>query len=157
MPLRGLRAISVSALLLAAATRPAFATLGEQEASIENDRVRLQGARTSVAAGNGFAVHEMVTASGATVREYVAQATGRVFAVAWQGSWQPDFRQVFGSYFQQYVQGAQAAHGNRARRGPVVIEHSGLVVEMGGQPRAFYGRAYVPQLMPQNMDTGTIR
>jgi len=154
--LRGVCAVSLSALLLAEA-RPAFATLGEMEASIDNDRVHLQGARTSVAAGTGFTVHEMITASGATVREYVAQATGRVFAVAWQGPRQPDFRQVFGTYFEQYVQAAQAARGNHARRGPLAIEQPGLVVEMGGQPRAFYGRAYIPQLMPQGMEPGTIR
>jgi hypothetical protein len=80
-----------------------------------------------------------------------------VFAVAWQGRWQPDLRQVLGPYFAQYLEAASAARGKRARRGPLSIQQAGFVAELGGQPRAFVGRAYLPQLVPQGVDTERLR
>jgi hypothetical protein len=135
---------------------PASASLGGDVSSVQTDRVRMQGALIQIANGNTYTVHEMRAASGTTVREFVSQ-TGTVFAVAWQGPTIPDLRQVLGTYFAAYAQAAQAAQRKRAGHGPLKIEEPGLVVEQTGHPRAFAGRAYVPQFVPAGIGPDIIR
>ena len=68
----------------------AWASLGSDSASVEADRVKMQGtlqSRTSEA----FTVHEIQVATGTAVREYVSPA-GKVFAVTWNGPFHPDLR-----------------------------------------------------------------
>jgi hypothetical protein len=101
-------------------------------------------------------VHEMRASTGTTIREYVSPS-GKVFGVAWDGPTLPDLRQVLGLYFDPYVQAAQAAQKKRVGRGPFRIEEPTFVVEQSGHPRAFAGRAYVPQLMPANVRSEAIR
>jgi Protein of unknown function (DUF2844) len=146
-------ALAATCILLARPL-PAAAALGGDETSIETDRVHMQAALLQVTPADAYTVHAIQTASGITVREY-ASPTGSVFAVAWQGRWQPDLRQVLGPYFAQYLQAAAGI--KRARRGPLVIQQADFVLELGGQPRAFVGRAYVPRLMPQGVTTERIR
>lgn len=150
-------ACAAASIMLLAGTRPAYATLGEQESTVDADRGRMQAALVRVSSADGYAVHEMMAPTGSSVREFVTSATGRVFAVAWQGPWQPDLRQVLGSYFAEYVQAVNAARGGRARRGPITIEQPDLVIQIGGQPRAFVGRVYLPQMMPAGIDVKSIR
>jgi len=85
--------------------------------------------------------------SGTAVKEYVSPA-GMVFAVCWQGPSLPDLRQVLGRYFEQYT---EAARTQRAGPGPRVTQQPGLVVETGGHMRAYFGRAYVPQMLPRGV------
>jgi hypothetical protein len=94
-----------------------------------------------------FTMHELRAASGTTVREYVSPA-GVVFGVAWQGPSLPDLRQLLGVYFDQYV---DAAAARRTRRAPVRVELPGLVVQSSGHMRAFVGKAYLPQGLPQGV------
>jgi hypothetical protein len=106
-----------------------------------------------VSQNSGYLVHEMQSQAGTVVREYVSPA-GRVFAVSWQGPFLPDLRQVLGQYFDQFAQAAQA---RRTRGGPLIINEPGLIVESGGHMRSFFGRAYVPQMMPQGVHAEAIR
>jgi hypothetical protein len=131
-------------LMLAAASR-AEAALGETEASVQVDQTRLE-ATLRVMPAERLTVHELKTA-GTTVREYVSPA-GMVFGVAWQGTAMPDLRQLLGAYFDQYVATAAA---RRTRRAPVLIELPGLVVFSSGHMRAFAGKAYLPQSLPQGV------
>lgn len=101
-------------------------------------------------AKQSYTVYEIRAATGTVVREY-ASPTGTVFAVAWQGPWLPDMRQLLGTYFEQYAQAAKAQSGTRMGRRPLMIEQPGLVVESGGHPRAFSGKAYVPEMLPQGV------
>jgi hypothetical protein len=94
------------------------------------------------------------------VREYVSatgESAGKVFALAWQGPWPPDIRQLLGSYFEQYAQAAKAQTAVRLGRRPLIIEQAGLVVQIGGHPRAFTGRAYVPGMLPAGVGAGEIQ
>jgi len=77
-----------------------------------------------------------------------------VFAVAWQGPSLPDLRQLLGAYFDQYA-GATAAR--RARRAPVLVELPTLVVQSSGHMRAFAGKAYLPQGLPQGVVANEIQ
>jgi hypothetical protein len=134
----------------------ASASLGGDLTSVQTDRVRMQAALVRVASGNTYTVHEMRASSGTIVREFVSQ-TGTVFGVAWQGPSIPDLRLVLGMYFAPYAQAAQAAQRKRAGHGPVRIEEPGFVVEQSGHPRAFSGRAYVPQFVPAGTRVEAIR
>ena len=148
-----------SALLICVAlplSIPASASLGGDLSSVQTDQVRIRGAVMRVTRSDTFTVHEMRASTGTTIREYVS-ASGKVFGVAWDGPTLPDLRQVLGAYFSSYVEAAQAARKKRAGHGPIRIEQPTFVVEQSGHPRAFAGRAYVPQFIPAGMLTEVIR
>ncbi len=144
------------ALLVLALASPAFAVLGGNAASVQADSVHMRGALTVAGRADAYTVHEIRMGTGTVVREYVSPA-GTVFAVAWQGPFLPDLRQLLGPYFDQYSQAMRAAHAGRTGHHPLVIQERGLVVQLGGRPRAFIGKAYVPELMPPAVQADTIK
>jgi hypothetical protein len=139
-------------LMLLVFVLPACAELGGDVDTIQVDQERMKGTR-QVTTNAEFTVHEIQSATGTRVREFVSPS-GRVFAVAWQGPATPDLRQLLGRYFERY---AQAIQSKRAGRAPVSIQQSDLVVEAGGHMRSFAGRAYLPQMMPQGMTSAAIQ
>lgn len=104
----------------------------------------------------GYTVHEIRLPGGTRVREYVSVG-GTVFGLAWQGPFRPDLQQLLGPYFDQFQKAAQVAKSKRAGRGPLLVDTPGLVVHMGGHPRAFVGRAYVPGLLPSDFSVDEIQ
>jgi Protein of unknown function (DUF2844) len=150
-----LKMLVMAAGLLIAGGTPAWASLGGDAASIQADQLHLQGSRTMKAA-ESYTMHEIQAANGTVVREYVS-AEGKVFAIAWHGPWIPDMRQLLGTYFDQYAQANQAQTGARMRRGPILINQPELVVQIGGHPRAFAGRAYVPEMLPSGVGAENIQ
>jgi hypothetical protein len=142
--------------LVVALPSSGWASLGGDSASVDADRVRVQGALLRIVRSDAFTLHEVQSSSGTTIREYMS-STGTVFAVAWEGPWLPNLRQILGPYFETYQRAVQAGPANRRSRGSLKIDLPELVVQMSGHPRAFSGRAYVPQLMPQRMQAESIR
>jgi hypothetical protein len=139
-------------LLLLAVSLPAFATLGGDLASVQADQAHLKGSLRITPAAN-YTVHEIQPVPGTLIREYVSPA-GKVFAVAWKSPGHPDMRQLLGTYFEQFQ---RAAQGKRARHAPLLVHEPGLVVELGGHPRRFFGRAYVPEMVPEGVPVEKIR
>lgn len=139
-------------LLLLVISGPAAAALGGSEASIAADQAHMKATRRIISAPQ-YTVHEIQMVSGTLVREYVS-AQGLVFAVAWQGPFMPDLQQVLGSYFADYVADAKS---KRTVSGSLLVQQPGLVVQSGGRMRAFFGRAYIPQLLPANVAVDDIR
>jgi hypothetical protein len=142
---------AVCLLLTAMVTAPAWAALGGDATSVQSDLVRLKGTlrMTSTAA---YTVHEITTSYGTVVREYISPAD-KVFAVSWRGPMIPDLRPMLGVYYGQYDQAASAPHiGHRH----LVIDQPGLVLRSSGRMRAFFGRAWVPSLLPQNFSVDRI-
>jgi hypothetical protein len=150
-----LKMLVMAALIVATAPVGAWASLGGDAASVQADQIHLQGRRT-MKAGESYTVHEIQGSSGTVVREYVSPE-GKVFGIAWQGPWMPDMRQLLGTYFDEYARANQARQGARVRRGPVLINEPGLVVQIGGHPRAFAGRAYVPEMLPSGVRAESIQ
>lgn len=155
-----LRVLALStAFAMVSATFPAWAALGGDITSVQSDQLHMQGMiRTTTK--SSYAVHEIQSSAGTVVREYVAStgdSAGKVFAVAWQGPYVPDMRQLLGSSFEQYAQAAKAQRNTRMRRGPLLIEQPGLTVQISGHPRSFSGRAYIPQMLPQGVAAEDIR
>jgi Protein of unknown function (DUF2844) len=140
------------AAMLLLVAHPALAGLGGDYNSIAADRTKMQ-AGIRLLPAQQFTVHELQAPSGTTVREYVSFG-GKVFAVTWRGPQMPDLQQLFGNYFGTYKGAAETMPG---RHGPLIVNQPGLVVESGGHMRAFSGRAYVPQLMPQGVTADEIK
>lgn len=132
------------------------ATLGGDASSVDLDRAKMKAALVGITQSGGFAVHQLQSATGTTVREYVS-SQGAVFAVSWEGPWMPDLRQVLGPYFDAYQQNAPLVRRSRRAHGPLTIRAGDLVIQLSGHPRAFYGRAYVERLQPSGVRADAIR
>jgi hypothetical protein len=134
---------------------PAFAALGASVDSVRDDQVRLQ-ARIAVTAGGPYEVHELTSALGTVVREYVSP-NGKVFAVSWQGPFMPDLKQLLGNYFEQYLSAAKEKRQRQSGRLPLNIEKPSLVMQNSGHLRAYSGRAYDPGLLPAGVSADDLR
>ncbi len=124
----------------------ALATLDEDVTSVAADKVRLQ-ADLRIACKTNYAVHELALPTGGKVREFVTNS-GKVFAVSWSGGWRPDLREIMGKHYERYL---ASTRGKPTARGPVRIELPGLVMVMGGHPRAFFGYVYLLDLLPPDL------
>ena len=143
----------LAATCLGAAASPAFAALGGDAASVQADQAHIN-ASLRVSQTNGYAVHELHSPTGSVVREFVS-SSGKVFAIAWQAPSLPDLRQLLGPYFDEFQKAA--ALSRKPGRAPLVVQHSGLVVQLGGHMRNFTGRAYLPDQVPSSARMEDIR
>jgi len=132
------------------------ATLGGDAASVQEDRARMQGELVQIVRGGNFTFHEMQSASGIVVREYLT-STGAVFGIAWRGPTFPDLRQLLGPYFDRYQQEAARVAQTRKGHGPLTVDLGDLVVQSGGHPRSFFGRAYLTRALPAGVTADVVR
>jgi hypothetical protein len=148
-------AVSVAAFAVMLPAR-AFAELGGDLKSVQRDGLKMKAAVT-VRQTERYTVHEMTPDSRSTVREF-ATPEGKVFAVAWQGPFHPDYRQLLGPYFDQLQQATtQASQQRRTRRAPIMIETPAFVFQSLGHLRSLAGRAYVPQMLPSGVSVEEIQ
>ena len=133
---------------------PARAALGGDVTSVEADRAHLKATSLEVRPAEAYEVHSLQAPGGTIISEYVSPA-GRVFAVAWHGPFIPEMQQILGSYFQQYsaALGAKRPYGRR----PLNIQETGLVVQTGGHMGAYFGRAYLPEMLPPSLKADEIK
>jgi hypothetical protein len=131
-----------------------FASLGGDLASVQADATRMQ-ASVKTTQKAAYTVHELQSASGATLREFVSPS-GTVFAVAWQGTSPPNLKQLLGSQFEPY-QEAMKSSSARAGRGPMTIQLPNLVVQLAGHMGDYSGRAYIPDKVPSGASLESIR
>ncbi len=131
------------------------ASLGGDANSVQTDQSKMQGTLRTTS-GDSYTLHEIQTPTGVAVKEYVS-TSGKVFAVTWQGPIHPDLRQLLGAYFDQFVQAEQAQRAQRRGRGPLLIQQTGLVVQISGHMRSFLGKAYVPQMLPPGVRAEDLR
>lgn len=129
------------ALLLGVPT--SMAALGGLEATVYKDQQRLS-ATLSVAQQGLFSLYTLTNPDGVHIREYVS-ASGLVFAVAWDGPVLPDMEVILGSYFPIYLDSL------RQKSRGVHVKQSSLVIESGGVMRAFIGKAYLPDQLPERV------
>jgi hypothetical protein len=139
------------ALTIGAAT-PVLAALGGDTASVLVDRDQVRGT-LQISSASNYSVHEITTPQGTTVREFVTP-DGKVFGLAWRGRFMPNLHQLLGSYAAQYEQAAATTPhvGHRS----LSVELPTLVVHSGGRMRAYFGRAWVPDLIPQSVSAADI-
>jgi hypothetical protein len=142
-------------LMMLALALPASASLGGDLGSVQADQAQMK-ASIKITQSDAYAVHEMKTETGTVVREYVA-SDGHVFGVAWHGPFMPSMQQILGTYFPQYITALKAAKAGQHGRRPLNIQEPGLVVQSGGHMRAYSGRVYVPEMMPQSVNADLIK
>lgn len=150
-------ALALGAVLLAAETVvPAKAALGDTVASVEADRVSLKG-QLRTRSAPGYSVQEITAANGTVVREFISPS-GVVFAVSWSGPAMPNLQQTLGTYFAKYQTAVKAQRGPGARSGHnhLQIRTPSLIVHAGGHMRQYFGLAYVPALLPQNVSVSDL-
>lgn len=140
-------------ILLMMGTVPAWAVLGEYESSVDVDQQVLQGQRRDEAR-TGYKLHTLTAADGTVVREYVSPE-GKVFGIAWQSPHMPNVTQLLGANMTELEQAIQGRKGRRG--GPLVVETPKLVFVSGGHMRFYFGRAYVPSLVPGNVAAEVVR
>jgi len=89
-------------------------------------------------------------------REYVS-AAGKVSAVAWQGPWRPDMRQILSNYFENYrhsfPSASEFSRWSKAAGDSTNLNSS----ESGGHMRSFMGRAYIPGIASGGVSAETIQ
>jgi len=134
---------------------PAMAALGGDLNSVQDDATQMK-ATVKIQHKQAYAIHQIADKNKTVVREFVSP-DGRVFGVAWQGPFLPSLSQILGSYLQQYHDAVEQEHAKGPGRHPLMIHQSGLVVETSGHMRAYYGRAYVPDLLPQGVAAEEVR
>ena len=116
--------VTSAVLLCLALPASASASLGGTVATVENDRVQMKSALVGITRSNNYSVHELLSPTGTTIREYYA-SSGVVFGVAWDGEWPPDLQQVeFFRLDHQAVDDSEApeAHQRRIEKS-VVANH----------------------------------
>jgi hypothetical protein len=150
-----IRGSVIALLIIVGLPFRASATLGGSLESVQADQAHFQ-ANIRITEGGVYKVHELITPTHIVVREYVSLG-GRVFGVTWRGPFIPDMQQLLGGYFPRYVLAAKAERERHVGRAPLNIQLPGLVVQTGGHMRAYFGRAYDPQLLPAGASPDDIR
>lgn len=133
---------------------PAFASLGGDVSSVTADQVHMRASVRTTSA-DSYQVQEIQDPDGTVVTEYIS-AAGKVFAVTWHGPFMPDLQQILGTYFQQYsaaLQSQQKHYGHR----PLNLQQPGLAVQTGGHMRDYFGRAYIPTMLPEGVKADELR
>lgn len=143
------------ALLLLAFPLAALAELGGDATSVLADQAHMK-ANLKTTQAEAYTVHEIQAPSGTVVREYVS-AAGKVFGVAWKGPFLPDLHQILGASFTPFTEAVQAQKRQRTGHGPVLVQQDALVVKSAGHARNFFGKAYLPELLPQGVSAEEIR
>jgi hypothetical protein len=141
-------------LILTLGTVPAWAVLGQYESSVSVDQQYLRSA-DSVQAFQGYKVHQLTTANGTIIREYVSPK-GLVFGVAWQARFMPNMQQLLGSYDTKLQSASRTQTQVRHLRG-LIVKTDDFVFVSGGHMRSWKGSAYVPSLVPSNVSVEVVR
>jgi hypothetical protein len=140
---------------------PALATLGEDESTIEMDRQDLPHARRARFQNVRFQVHQLVS-DNSTILEYT-DVKGTVFAITWSGSNMPVLSGLLGKYAQDFSDGIKkeaarepAGHAH-SRLSNMHIDAGRVTIENNGHMGSQRGRAYVPTLIPENVQLSEIQ
>jgi hypothetical protein len=130
---------------------PALAALGGDATSVEADRAKMKGTLHATPTVD-YTLHEIQTPSGIVVREYVS-AEGKVFAVSWRGRGMPNLPQLLGDYSAQLAQASSGPHYNHHHLNVVAAD---VIMQQSAHLHSFFGRAWVPTLLPQNFSLNDI-
>jgi hypothetical protein len=143
------------ALLMLALPVSAFAALGGDVASVQEDKAQMKGTLKTTQA-EAYSVHEITASANTVVKEYVSPA-GKVFAITWHGQFIPNMQQLMGTYFDQYSLAAKTQRESQYGHRPLNIQQPGLVFQNSGHMRAYQGRAYVPEMVPQGVNVDALQ
>lgn len=140
---------------LAASAAPAHAALGDTASPATLEAPASAG---ETLAGGAARVTSYVDAGGTHFNEYIATASGEIFAYAWQGPTPPDLDVLLGRYAAAWRSGAAALHATgRDGLHAACVNTPTVVVESGGHMRGYVGRAWLPTALPSGVTEGDLR
>jgi hypothetical protein len=148
------KAILSALLVLALGNMPAWAGLGQPEASVTSDQLRMKSEHR-VQEFQAYKVHELANTEGAVVREYVSPE-GTVFGITWQGRSTPDMNQLLGNYTNNFQTATRDQTQIRQRRG-ITIKTNDFVYTNFCRMGVCSGSAYAPKLVPSNVSAEVTR
>jgi hypothetical protein len=148
------KAILSAVLVLALGSMPAWAGLGQPEASVTSDQLHMKSEHR-VQDLQAYKVHELANTEGAVVREYVSP-DGTVFGITWQGRSTPDMNQLLGNYVNNFQTATRDQTQIRQRRG-IAIRTSDFVYSNFCRLGVCSGSAYAPKLLPSNVSVEVMR
>jgi hypothetical protein len=148
------RTILSALLVLVLGSMPAWAGLGQPEASVTSDQLHMRSEHR-IQDFQAYKVHELSNAEGAVVREYVSPE-GTVFGVTWQGRSTPDMNQLLGNYVNNFQTATRDQTQIRQRRG-VTIKTNDFVYTNFCRMGICGGSAYAPKLIPSNVSAEVMR
>lgn len=132
----------------------AHAALGEQQGSIDIERMRLH-ARKAVLNRPGYTVHELRTHEGAQIKQYVTM-TGQVFAVTWATQYKPDLSRLLGTHHAPYALAVQ----EQSRRGGIQRhfkwDQQDVLVQSSAHLNVYSGFALLKPLVPAGFSTAQL-
>jgi hypothetical protein len=146
---------ALAAVILIGSPVAAWASLGGNVGSVEADRAQMNAA-VQVTDHDTYTVHTMTAPGGTVVNEFVSSEGGKVFAVAWHGQFPPQMQQILGTYFQEYTAALADQEKHYGHR-PLNLQTQDLIVQTGGHMRAYTGRAYLPDALPQGVTIADIQ
>src|SRR5690348_3053842 len=141
-------------LVLILGTMPAWAGLGQSEASVTADQLHMKS-EDRVQTFQAYKVHELANADGTIVREYLSPQ-GAVFGITWQGRSTPDMNQLLGTYVNN-LQTATAGETKIQPRRGISVKTKDFVYTNFCRMRMCTGSAYVPSLIPSNVSVEVLR
>jgi hypothetical protein len=148
------KAILSAVLVLALGSMPAWAGLGQPEASVTSDQLHMKSEHR-VQDFQAYKVHELANTEGAVVREYVSPE-GTVFGISWQGRSTPDMNQLLGNYVNNFQTATRDQTQIRQRRG-ITIRTNDFVYSNFCRMGVCSGSAYAPKLLPSNVSAEVMR
>jgi hypothetical protein len=148
------KAILSAVLVLALGSMPAWAGLGQPEASVTSDQLHMKSEHR-VQDFQAYKVHELANTEGAVVREYVSPE-GTVFGITWQGRSTPDMNQLLGNYVNNFQTATRDQTQIRQRRG-ITIKTNDFVYTNFCRMGVCSGSAYAPKLLPGNVSAEVVR
>jgi len=136
----------IAVTLMLSALAPAFAGLGENESSINADRVRMHASR-SVVVNPQYSVHDLQGTDGSKVRQYLS-INGIVFAVTWHTLYKPNLSSILGTSYPAYATAAQEAAHRPGIQHHFRHESLDVVVQSSSHMNVFSGFAFRRSMLP---------
>ncbi len=141
-------------LVLVLVSVPAWAGLGQPEASVTSDQLHMKSEHR-VQDFQAYKVHELANAEGAVVREYVSPE-GTVFGITWHGRSMPDMNQLLGNYVNNFETATRDQTHILPRRG-ITIKTNDFVYTNFCRLGVCTGSAYAPKLLPSSVSVEVMR
>jgi hypothetical protein len=142
-------------LLMLALPIPALAALGGDVTSVQADQAQMKSTLKTTEAET-YTIHELTAPGKTVVKEYVSPE-GKVFAITWSGPFIPNMQQLLGTYSDRFVQAAKVQRESQLGHRPVSIRQPDFVFQNGGHMRSYFGRAYLPAMVPQGVNVDALQ
>jgi hypothetical protein len=137
----------------------AWATLGENSASIMSDQIALKATPTQdlqssdleKASLNAYQIQSLTTATDIVVKQYTYN--GKVFAIIWNGKKVPDQNQLLGKYFPAFQTSSPSYKSLTVRK----VQNSDFISSTGGWMGHYAGEAFIPSLAPAGVTLDSLK